>query len=74
MLCGTVTVVQMIHHQVKLLVRCLHFVIAVERKDYEEVYIYIIQSGIEKEIAYYDDDENATVIKGVYVWNEMEIQ
>ena len=40
----------------------------------EEVYIYIIQSGIEKEIAYYDDDENATVIKGVYVWNEMEIQ
>ena len=40
----------------------------------EEVYIYIIQSGIEKEIVHYDDDENATAIKGVYVWNEMEKQ
>lgn len=40
----------------------------------EEVYIYIIQSGIEKEIAHYDDDQYATVYKGAYVWNQMEQQ
>lgn len=45
-----------------------------EGKNTEEVYIYIIQGGTEKEIAHYDDDEYATVYKGNYVWNEMEQQ
>jgi type II secretory pathway pseudopilin PulG len=43
-------------------------------KNTEEVYIYISQGGIEKEIAHYDDDENSTVTKGIYVWNAMEKQ
>lgn len=40
----------------------------------EEVIIYIIQDGTEKEIAHYDDDQSATVTKGSYVWDQMEIQ
>lgn len=43
-------------------------------KNTEEVYIYIVQGGIEKEIAHYDDDQYASVYKGIYVWNEMEKQ
>ncbi|MFZ5559204.1 MAG: pilus assembly FimT family protein [Patescibacteria group bacterium] len=43
-------------------------------KNTEEVYIYIIQDGIEKEIAHYDDDLSASVTKGTYVWNQMDIQ
>lgn len=43
-------------------------------KNTQEVYIYIIQGGIEKEIAHYDDDQYATVYKGTYVWNQMEQQ
>jgi len=45
-----------------------------EGKNNEEVYVYIIQDGTEKEIAHYDDDQLATVNKGIYVWNQMEIQ
>ena len=41
-------------------------------KNNEEVYVYIVQDGIQKEIAHYDDDLLATVYKGAYVWNEME--
>lgn len=40
----------------------------------EEVYIYIIQGGVEKEIAHYDNDQYATIYKGNYVWNQMEKQ
>jgi len=45
-----------------------------DNKNNEEVYIYIIQGGIEKEIAHYDNNQYATVYKGSYVWNQMEIQ
>ncbi len=45
-----------------------------ENKNNEEVYIYIIQDGIEKQIAHYDDDSSSTAYKGNYVWNQMEIQ
>jgi prepilin-type N-terminal cleavage/methylation domain-containing protein len=45
-----------------------------ENKNNEEVYIYIIQSGIEKQIAHFDHDLSATVYKGNYVWNQMQIQ
>jgi len=40
----------------------------------EEVYIYIVQGGIEKEIVHYDNDQSATAYKGNYVWEQMEIQ
>jgi len=40
----------------------------------EEVYVYIVQGGTEKEIAHYEDNAYATVYKGNYVWNEMEQQ
>jgi len=45
-----------------------------EGKNNEEVYIYIIQGGIDKEIAHYDDDQYSTVNKGIYVWNTMQKQ
>lgn len=45
-----------------------------ENKDNEEVYIYIIQGGIEKQIAHYDHNSSATVYKGNYVWNQMQVQ
>lgn len=40
----------------------------------EEVFIYIIQNGTEKEIAHYDDDQWATITKGIYVLGQMEKQ
>lgn len=43
-------------------------------KNNEEVYIYIVQDGLEKEIAHYDNDLQATVFKGSYVWGQMEKQ
>lgn len=45
-----------------------------EEKNTQEVYIYIIQSGVEKEIVHYDNDQSATAYKGNYVWNEMQTQ
>ncbi|MFH1129391.1 MAG: prepilin-type N-terminal cleavage/methylation domain-containing protein [Patescibacteria group bacterium] len=45
-----------------------------ENKNNQEVYIYIIQGGIIKNIAHYDDNIGATVYKGNYVWNQMQIQ
>jgi len=45
-----------------------------EYKNNEEVYIYIIQGGIEKQVAHYDHDLLSTVYKGNYVWNQMQIQ
>jgi prepilin-type N-terminal cleavage/methylation domain-containing protein len=40
----------------------------------EEVYIYINQNSVDKEIAHYDDDQYATIYKGLYVWDSMEKQ
>jgi len=40
----------------------------------EEVFVYIIQGGIEKEIIHYDDNQQATATKGTYVLGEMEKQ
>ena len=40
----------------------------------EEVYVYVIQGGIEKEIAHYNNDQQATVSKGIYVLGQMEKQ
>ena len=40
----------------------------------QEVIIYIIDGGTDKDIAHYDDDQYKTVNKGIYVWNEMEKQ
>lgn len=45
-----------------------------EGKNTEEVYIYIVQDSIEKEIAHYDNDQYATVYKGAYAWNQMDKQ
>ena len=45
-----------------------------EEKNNEEVYVYIIQGGVEKEIVHYDNDQSATAYKGNYVWGQMEIQ
>ncbi len=45
-----------------------------ENKNNEEVYIYIIQGGIIKDIIHYDNDALATAYKGNYVWDEMEQQ
>ena len=45
-------------------------------KNTEEVYVYIIQGGTEKEIAHYDNDQYATVYKGASILNTpgMEVQ
>lgn len=40
----------------------------------EEVIVYIVHDETDKEIAHYDDDQSATVNKGIYVWGQMEIQ
>ncbi len=45
-----------------------------QEKNTEEVYIYIIQNEVQKEIAHYDDDQQATVYKGWHVENGMEVQ
>jgi len=45
-----------------------------ENKNNEEVYIYIVQGGVEKQIAHYDNDSSATIYKGNYVWNQMQEQ
>ncbi len=60
-------------HQLESTLLCVHRD-RDEEQNNEEVYIYIVQDGIEKEIAHYDDDQNATVYKGTYVWGQMEQQ
>lgn len=45
-----------------------------EGRNTEEVYIYIIQNSIEKEIAHYLADADDTVEKGSYVYGSMEKQ
>jgi prepilin-type N-terminal cleavage/methylation domain-containing protein len=40
----------------------------------QEVFIYIIQGGTEKEIIHYDDNQQATATKGNYVLGQMEKQ
>lgn len=40
----------------------------------EEVFIYIVQGGTEKEIIHYDDNQQAIATKGVYVLGQMEKQ
>ena len=60
-------------HQLEPTILCIHRD-RDEEQNNEKVYIYIIQDGIEKEIVHYDDDQNATVYKGAYVWGQMEQQ
>ncbi len=45
-----------------------------EGKNNQEVKIYIIDAGVDKEIAHYLADTDDTVLKGNYVWNTIERQ
>jgi len=40
----------------------------------EEVFLYIVDSGIDKEIAHYLADSGDTIVQGAYVFNSMQIQ